>query len=398
MVLGALLDAMGSLDREAALESLRAAFRRPGFRVTAETVSRGSFRAFHVDTSGSRLPTKKLATEVARAARSLGLGPLATQFAREVVDTLIQAEAKVHGRPASRVHLHELASLDTAFDATAVAFALERGGHFDGHRAVYSRPVEVGSGTVTFSHGTTPVPPPASMHLLKENRIPFTQEAGGEVATPTGLAVLAVLGPRFHPPPASIVEATGVGAGTKELPDRPNLLTVQVRTPIGPGRARPVHDPVAQIEVSLDDVGGEAAAHALSRALDEGALEAHIVQTVTKKGRPGQLLLVLAREAEADRLADVLAIETGSWGVRIAHRVARFKAVPRVERVRIRVAGKRHEVRVKLLVEDGRLRRAKAEHDDAARVARASGVPLSEVVRAAEDAAARKVKRGGPKK
>lgn len=393
MVLGALLDAMDPKERDVAIAALKRAFHRPGFRVAAEVVSRGSFRGFHIDTAGPEVPAQKLAAEVARAGKALGLGAGAAAFARGVVGELIRAESHVHGRPASRVHLHELAGLDTAFDAVAVAYALERWGHFRAPAAaVYSRPVEVGSGTVTFSHGTTPVPPPVSARLLHEHRIPFTQEAEGEVATPTGIAVLALLAPRFHPPPPSVVVAHGVGAGTRELADRPNLFTFQVRAPVGP-RARPVHDPVAQIEVSLDDAPGEAVAHALSRALDEGALDAHIVQTVTKKGRPGQLLLVLAREADADRLADVVAHETGSWGVRIAHRVARFKAVPREERVRVVLGGKRHEVRVKVLVEGGHVRRVKAEHDDAARAAEASGAPLSEVMRAAEEAAARKARR-----
>lgn len=393
MVLAAMLDAMEPADREGAVKRLRGAFRRPGFAVKAEAVSRGSFRGLHVDTTETAVPAKKLQAEVTRAAKALGLSPPAARFARDVVATLIKAEAHVHGRPASKVHLHELAALDTAFDAVAVALALEHWGHFEGRPEVYARPVEVGSGKVTFSHGTTPVPPPVSAHMLKEHRIPFTQEAQGEVATPTGIAILALLQPRFHPPPPSVVVAQGVGAGTRELEDRPNLLTFQVRAHIGP-RARPVHDPVAQIELNIDDVPGEAAAHALARAIDEGALDAHIVQTVTKKGRPGQLLMVLAREADADRLADTIAHETGSWGLRIAHRVARFKAVPREVKVRVTVGGKRHELRAKVLVEGGRVRRVKVEHDDAAAVALSTGTPLADVVRLAEDAARRKVSRG----
>lgn len=393
MLLGALLDALEPAEREGALKALRAAFKRPGFAVKASSVSRGSFRGYHVDTTERHVDAQKLPKEVARAAKSLGMGAEATRFAKAVISTLVRAEAKVHGVPASRVHLHELAGLDTAFDATAVAFVLERWGHFEGRPEVYSRPVEVGSGTVSFSHGTTSVPPPVSALMIKEHAIPVTQEATGEVATPTGIAILAQLAPRFHPPPPSVVLAQGVGAGTKELDDRPNLLTFQVRAHIGP-RARPVHDPVAQIELNIDDLPGEAAAHALSRAIDEGALDAHIVQTVTKKGRPGQLLMVLAREEDADRLADIIAHETGSWGLRIAHRVSRFKAVPREEKVRLVVAGKRHELRVKVLVEGGRVARVKAEHDDAARVAQETGTPLADVVRAAEDAARRKATRG----
>jgi uncharacterized protein (TIGR00299 family) protein len=387
MLLGALLDALAPTRRRALLKELRRAFARKGFDVLSGETTRHGFRAFYLDTTERDLDTHDLDHEAARAARALKLSAGARELASGVIDLIIDLEAEVHGKPREQVHLHELAAYDTVFDACGVARALDLFGHFDAGAVAYARPVEVGSGLVTFSHGTVPVPPPVSELILHRFRIPFTQHADREVATPTGLALLALLKPRFGPPPASLVVARGVGAGKADLPDRPNVLYVQIRERAGGGASRPVSDPVSQIELSLDDVTGETASHAISRALDEGALDAHLVHTLTKKGRPGHLLLVLAREEDAERLVELLVDETGSWGVRVAHRVARFKAVPKEMRVRFVLRGSKAEARVKYLEEGGRILRIKPEHDDVAAAARAARVTLAEARAAAEQAA-----------
>jgi pyridinium-3,5-bisthiocarboxylic acid mononucleotide nickel chelatase len=397
MIVGALLDSLPASRCLALVREFKRVFTRKGFHLKAREVRRHGFRGFHIDAPDLHLDTHHLSHEVERAARSLHLSPPARAFAHAVVDLILDLEGEVHGTPRDDVHLHEIASFDTVFDATAGARALEAVGVFEQKMEVFARPVEVGSGTVTFSHGRTAVPPPVSELLLHRFQIPFTQHADREVATPTGLAMLALLSPRFEPPPASVLVARGAGAGSWELTDRPNLLVVQVRSTLEGARSRPVHDPVAQLEVSLDDVEGETAGHALTRAMEEGAIDAHVVATLTKKGRPGHMLFVLTREEDAERIADVLANETGSWGVRIAHRVARFKAVPRQMTVGFELGGRRFSARVKYLAEGGRVVRVKPEYDDLAKAARIAGATLAEA-RAAAEAAARERLERGPKR
>jgi hypothetical protein len=398
MLLGGLLDGLAPADRQRLLRLFRKAFSRAGFEIESGEVRRRGFRGFYVDGTNQALKTEKLAREANRAAGALELSAPAREFAEGVVDLLIELESEVHGEPRAQVHLHELAGYDTVFDAAATARVLDEVGFFEAGALAFARPVEVGSGFATFSHGTTPVPPPVCELILQRHRIPFTQHADREVATPTGLALLALLKPRFSPPPAAVVRARGVGAGRMELPDRANLLYVQIRETLEGRAARAVYDPVAQLEVSLDDVSGETAGHALSRALDEGALDAHLVFTATKKGRPGHLLLVLTREEDAERIADGLAQETGSWGVRIAHRVTRLKAVPREQEVPYRLGRRSFSARVKFLEQGNRLVRVKAEYEDVAAAARSAGVTLAEAREAAERAARAilegKVKRG----
>ena len=62
--------------------------------------------------------------------------------------------------------------------------------------------------------------------------------------------------------------------------------------------------------------------------------------------------------------------------------------------MRVTLGGKRHELRAKVLAQGALASRVKVEHDDAARVAVEAGLPLWQVVQAAQDAVARKAKGG----
>jgi uncharacterized protein (DUF111 family) len=95
-----------------------------------------------------------------------------------------------------------------------------------------------------------------------------------------------------------------------------------------------------------------------------------------KKGRPAYTVSVLADPALVDQLARVLAAETGSLGVR-GQELERWPAA----RVQAEVEVEGVPVRVK--VSAGRV---KVEHDDAARAARRTGLPLREVLSRAEEA------------
>ena len=54
----------------------------------------------------------------------------ASNYANNVLDTLITAEAHVHGKLAEEIHLHELSSIDTLLDILGVTRTLETLGVF----------------------------------------------------------------------------------------------------------------------------------------------------------------------------------------------------------------------------------------------------------------------------
>jgi len=187
--------------------------------------------------------------------------------------------------------------------------------------------------------------------------------------------------------PAMTITGAGYGAGTRELPSRPNVLQLVLGEPVhGSAAGTGEGQPLVELSVNVDDATGEQLAHALAQLLDAGAADAWIVPVVMKKGRPGHVVSVLADPALAAPLASVLATETGSLGVR-ARPVDRWPAPRTFDSVDV----DGHPVRIKVTPA-----RTKVEHDDAAEVAKRTGRPLREVVSLAEEAARRRQRIHGP--
>jgi uncharacterized protein (DUF111 family) len=172
--------------------------------------------------------------------------------------------------------------------------------------------------------------------------------------------------------PAMTVQATGFGAGSRELDDRPNLTQVVLGDPLA--AAPTPGQPVVLLEANLDDVTGEVLAHTLAALLDAGALDAWITPITMKKGRPAHTVHVLADPALAASLTGVLGRETGTLGVR-GTRLDRWSLPRHHERVVV------DDLSVRVKVSPGR---TKAEYDDAAQVAARTGRPLRDVAAEAE--------------
>jgi uncharacterized protein (DUF111 family) len=129
-----------------------------------------------------------------------------------VFELLAVAEAKVHGVAPEEVHFHEVGALDSIADIVAAASAF----HQLGVDEAWCSPVHVGCGTVRCAHGVLPVPAPATAELLKG--IPaYSDGTRGELATPTGVALLRHFCDGFCPMPPLVVEAIGHGAGSKDF-------------------------------------------------------------------------------------------------------------------------------------------------------------------------------------
>ena len=171
--------------------------------------------------------------------------------------------------------------------------------------------------------------------------------------------------------PPMTIEASGFGAGTAELVDRPNFTQVILGTQVTemvPGQ------PVQLLEVNVDDATGETLAHTVTALLAAGAHDAWITPIVMKKGRPAHTVSALADAAVAAQVAATLTRETGSMGVR-GQALQRWPQARSFDEVT--VGG--FPVRVK--VSAGRV---KVEHDDAARAAKHLGRPVRDVVSIAE--------------
>ena len=191
----------------------------------------------------------------------------------------------------------------------------------------------------------------------------------GELTTPTGAALLTTLADEFGPLPEMTVEAIGCGAGVREGDTRANLLRLFVGETVADGSAE--HDSVTVLEAQVDDTTGQSLAYACERLLEAGALDAYIVPIIMKKGRPGQLLTVLARPGDVPALESTLLAETSTFGVR-RHEARRTKLPRRHVSVQTRFG----EIRVKLGARGETITQAWPEYEDCVAVARRTGEPL----------------------
>ena len=276
------------------------------------------------------------------------------------------AEGAVHGIDPERVHFHEVGAVDAIGEVCGVALALEA----LGIERVVCSPLPVGRGFVEAAHGRLPLPAPATLELLRGAPL-VGVELGVELVTPTGAALVAALAEAFGPLPAMTLESVGYGAGTRELPDRPNVVRVLVGVaapaPAGAGR-------VSLIEANLDDLLPELAPDAAAACFAAGALDVWTSPAQMKRGRPGFVLSALARPGEERAVARAMLRETSTLGVRIAR-------LDRVELEResrtVEVAGE--PVRVKVGRLEGRVVNLAPEHADCERAARITGAPVKTV-------------------
>jgi uncharacterized protein (DUF111 family) len=168
-----------------------------------------------------------------------------------------------------------------------------------------------------------------------------------------------------------MIGATGYGAGTRRLSDRPNVTVVTLGEPSGLPTAIVEH--VVELETNLDDVTGETLAYTIAEALNAGALDAWTTPAMMKKGRPANILHVLAEPDDAQRIERLVLAETGSLGVR---RTTATRTV--LPRHTDSVDFDGCVIRIKLGPHGG-----KPEHDDVAAAAHLLGLPLRAVAQRA---------------
>ncbi|MBA3046249.1 MAG: LarC family nickel insertion protein [Candidatus Thermoplasmatota archaeon] len=138
-----------------------------------------------------------------------------------VLNVLIEAESHVHSHhPSLKSHFHGHETvLHEASDIIIDIMGMVAGMQVLNVRSLeYLEYVNVGSGTVTFSHGTLEVPTPATRHILETHGIPWkNSEYGMEMATPTGASMLAGCNAiRISTEPPEFRKA--LAGGTRPLP------------------------------------------------------------------------------------------------------------------------------------------------------------------------------------
>ncbi|HMP83775.1 MAG TPA: nickel pincer cofactor biosynthesis protein LarC [Verrucomicrobiota bacterium] len=307
-----------------------------------------------------------------------------------VFQRIAEAEGKIHGKPASEVHFHEVGAVDSIVDIVGACIALE----MLGKPRVLASPVIEGTGWVKCAHGRFPVPAPATLAILGARGIGITQcDEPHELVTPTGAALLAEFVEDFKPMTGLIAEKIGFGLGTRENKTRPNVLravlgktakkTFNIQHPTSNFQDHDWEtDRIAVLETNLDDINAEILGQFVEASLAAGALDVFHTPIQMKKNRPGVMLTVLCAETDADKFSEMILRNTTAFGVRrtIAER-------RKLRREFKSIKTKFGNVTVKIGRLDGEVVQVAPEFESCRKLAAQKKVPLKHIYEAAVKAA-----------
>jgi uncharacterized protein (TIGR00299 family) protein len=259
MLLGAVVDLGLPIER---LREDLARLGLEGFRLESRTVQRSGLAATKVDviveTAGQ--PHRHLRHVLAILDGS-SLADGIKERAAALFRRLAEAEAAVHGTTPEKVHFHEVGALDSIVDIVGGVLALD----WLGPARFVSSPLNVGTGTVTMSHGTFPVPPPATARLVEG--VPVYGAGEGELLTPTGALLVTAHASAYGPLPPMRLERTGHGAGGRDTKGRPNVLRLVVGEEAAAAEAP---ERVLVIETEVDDAPPQLLGSLIERLLAAG--------------------------------------------------------------------------------------------------------------------------------
>ena len=364
MLLGALAD-VGALD---ALPDVLGAAPDLAASLDISTTMRGALAARRVVvTTHDADPPHRVRADVQHIIDELPVPDLVRTRALRVFDRLATAEARVHGVDADAVQFHEVGAVDAIIDIVGVCFGM----HALGLQRLTVTPIALGGGVANTQHGVVPVPVPAVLELLQDSNLVAT---GGdephELATPTGVALLAELADGTSRLPEMTVQQVGVGAGSRQSGGRPNVL----RLVIGEAAAEDAADWLL-VEANVDDLDPRLWPGVLDALLAAGAADAWLTPILMKKGRPAHIVSALTTTATVDQVRRALFAESSTIGVRTT---SVHKSALDREWIEVDVDGQC--VRVKVARLGDAVMSATPEWEDVSTAARSLGRPAKDVL------------------
>ncbi len=360
MCLGALVSAgvpMGHLKKELGKVPVS------GYSLASRRVRRAGVEALKVDVKLAKEKAKgRKYKDITKIIKESSLSTSVRKRGLHIFKRLFEAEAHVHGEPYTKVHLHELGAVDALVDVLGTLICLEK----LGIERVVASALNLGSGTVSTSHGELPVPSPAALRLLEGAPV-YSSGLPYELTTPTGAAIITGVASGFDGMPLMKLDRAGIGAGGLDVKGRPNVLRVLI------GETLASEGEVAVIETNIDDMDPRLYEDVTEKLFKAGALDVFLTNILMKKGRPGVKLTVLCDEQRRPRLSEIILRETTTLGLRHS-RAGRTVLERKIGKVETRFG----PVRVKVASVDGVVK-AMPEYEDLRRAAKRHGVPVSEV-------------------
>ncbi|EWY41164.1 hypothetical protein N825_31385 [Skermanella stibiiresistens SB22] len=250
--------------------------------------------------------------------RGVRLSDGTADHAVAILTLLAEVEAAIHGVAVEDVHFHEIGDWDSLMDVVAAGSIIAA---LDATWSASDLPL--GGGRVRTAHGVLPVPAPATTRLLtgfewRDDGLP------GERVTPTGAAILRHLVQGDGATKGGRLEASGSGAGTRDLPGMPNILRALVFDTATMGD----RETVEVVSFDIDDMTGEEIGVAADRLRAcDGVLDLALASVIGKKGRPMTEFRLLVCPDALPSIQERCFLETSTIGLR--WRTERRAVLPR---------------------------------------------------------------------
>ena len=370
MILGGLV-ALG-VDRDRLVDELKTVS-PVEISIDFETVNRSGISATHARVNVPDEKSHRHLRDIEKVIDESGVSQTVKDRSNAIFRRLAEAEATVHGVAVEKIHFHEVGAMDAIIDIVGSCIAFEMLGI---ERFVCSK-IHVGSGFINIAHGKFPVPAPAVTELLNGFSF-YSTDIVGELATPTGVAIITTLCEPGSAIPEMTIERTAYGAGTREYENFPNVLRMMIGET---SDAEKQVDRLVLLETNIDDLAPQVLGYVMERAFEIGALDCWFTPIQMKKNRPAAMLSVLCSAEKREELTGLIYSETTTLGIRV-------REVERecLEREFVRVETKYGTVDVKVGTSNGVVVNVMPEYDQVRKIAAENGIPFR-VVRDAAIAA-----------
>ncbi|KKM62121.1 hypothetical protein LCGC14_1524880 [marine sediment metagenome] len=339
----------------------------------------------------NRRRAKTLQTSLNEFLTNYKISDSAKNYANNVLNSLIQAEAEVHGKLTEKIHLHELSSVDTLIDILGVVLSLDAINYFNEDIKIFCSSIPLGGGTVETKHGLLAIPAPATLKILeKSDLITFGGPIKSELVTPTGAALLANLDPIIlqYSPEMNILKSI-YSTGQKKFKNFLNILRVFY------GESKELDnysdlthhlqkyvEQVSILETDVDDVSGEILGNLIDKLVKAHILDIHVFPSITKKNRPGHTIKVLCYPKHTFELIETIIHELGTLGVRF-NVINRVCIDRKIEKKHIEINGRTYEVNYKVsYIESDKgveIINIKPEYNDLKKISKDSGLSIKKV-------------------
>jgi len=283
----------------------------------------------------------------------------------EIFESIGREEGKIHNHPLDQVHFHEVGAIDSIIDIVGTVFGIE----FLDITSIFASGLPLGSGFVETRHGRIPIPSPATIALLKGIPV-YDSGLNHELVTPTGAALVKGLADSFGSMPAMMVDRVGYGVGSRDLPDRPNLL----RIIMGSEQTQQQVETVIMLEANLDDTYPEWLGYLMDQLFQAGALDVVFSPIQMKKNRPGTQIQVMGRPEQMDNLMNILFRESTTLGIRFRYTQRKI-----LKRLQIEIESPWGKMRVKKITNPDGSSFFQPEYEACRKIAEEKSIPIKEI-------------------